>query len=122
MRIEPGPLQSANGAVSARPREIAGVPAVAPRPGTVFETLLGRRQASARKSLQAIAEQASGPQALDPALFSTPRALELLGHILEQLLPSLDLDPDIRVLAEDLIREEIHMRHWLEQQRGEAAL
>ncbi|MFF7707072.1 hypothetical protein [Pseudomonas sp. NPDC007930] len=120
MRVEPRPLLPPGSEPAQRPEHVNGITPVSPRQSARFDALLGRRQASARKALRDEVEQASDLQALDPALFSAPRSLELLGHILDEVLPRLDLEPDIRALAEDLIREEIHMRHLLQGQRGEA--
>lgn len=121
MKIEPRALPPTGGRAPEHPQQVAqALPAA--RQVARFETLLGHKHANARKTLREVAEQASDVQALDPVLFSGPRSLQLLDHILDDLLPQLNLEPDIRALAEDLLREEIHMRHLLQQQRSEAAV
>jgi hypothetical protein len=119
MRIESPPLLPDSTGAAARTRSLGDVQPVSPRQGARFDALLSRRQASARQTLREVAEQASQLGALEADLFSAPRSLALLEHIVDHLLPTLDLEPDTRALAEDLIREEIHMRHLLHARRGE---
>lgn len=45
--------------------------------------------------------------------------MQVLRYLLDEVLPTLDADPEIRALAEDVIREEIDIRLLLEQQRAQ---
>ncbi|PVZ12524.1 MULTISPECIES: hypothetical protein [unclassified Pseudomonas] len=120
MRIDPRPPLPPTSEGPEKPQGVEGVQPVNPRQGARFDALLGGRRAAARKALRQDVDQAGELEALDPALFADPRSLELLDHILGEVLPRLELDPDVRTLAEDMIREEIHMREHLQQQRSEA--
>lgn len=120
MKIERQPSLPATGERSGKPQGADTPQPVSPRQGARFDALLGRRSASTGKGLRGEVALASALQALDPAVFADTRALAVLGHILEEVLPRLGLEPEIHTLADDLLREEIHLRQWLQGQRGEA--
>jgi len=73
-----------------------------------------------RTELQAELELIAGAQGLDAALFSGSRPTDVLEDILLRLLPTLELDPDARLVAVELLREELATRQALELQRAEA--
>ena len=117
MKIETRSLPPASHDPKAAP--VAPVTPVQVRPNARFEALLGQREANRRRSLRAELEQACASEPVNPELFSGPRALDTLQFLLDEVLPELDADPDIRDLAQDLLREEIDLRRTLEQQRAE---
>ncbi|MHC6226903.1 hypothetical protein ACYU03_19380 [Pseudomonas sp. X10] len=117
MRIDPRPLLPPSSE-----KTTAAVEAVRPtqaRPNARFEAVLSKRELAARRSLRGELEQACASEEINPELFSGTRALDLLQYLLDEALPLLDAEPEIRLLAEDLIREEIYLRQTLEQQRAE---
>ncbi|ARD12619.1 MULTISPECIES: hypothetical protein [Pseudomonas] len=90
-----------------------------PRQGTRFEALLDQRERKVRRSLRGELEQTGQASGVNAQLFGTARSLQVLRYVLDEVLPVLDAEPEIRELAEDVIREEIDMRLLLEQQRAE---
>lgn len=116
MRVDPRPLLPTALEKSA---SVEGVPAVVARQGSSFEALLNRREALARRSLRGDVERSGSSSGVNPELFGCTRSVEILEYLLTEVLPGLGADPEIQTLAEDLIREEIHMRQSLEQQRAE---
>lgn len=116
MRIDPRPL------LPAVPEKNAAVDAVQPaslRQGARFEAVLSKREVLARRSLRGDVEQSSTASGISAELFGSTRSLEILEYVLNNVLPDLDAEPDIKALAHDLICEEIDMRRSLEQQRAE---
>lgn len=98
---------------------VEAVRPVQARPNARFDAVLGKREVASRRSLRAELEQACAGEPVNPELFSGARAMDTLQYLLDEVLPGLDAEPDIRELAEDLIREELHLRRSLEQQRAE---
>lgn len=74
----------------------------------------------ARPRLPDELEDIAGAQGLDAALFAGARPSDILEDVLVRLLPTLDLDPDTRLLAMELLREELDTRQALDLQRAEA--
>ncbi|HGM5582706.1 MULTISPECIES: hypothetical protein [unclassified Pseudomonas] len=116
MRIEPRPLLPSS---TEKTPSVEAVRPLQARPNARFDALLGKREVAGRRSLRAELEQACAGEEINPDLFSGTRALDLLQYLLDEVMPSLDAEPEIRDLAEDLLREEIHLRQSLEQQRAE---
>ncbi len=116
MRIDPRPL------LPPPSEKTAAVDAVQPanlRQGGRFEAVLSKREVLARRSLRGDVERSSSTRGINPELFSTTRSLEILEYVLAHVLPGLDAESEIKMLAHDLISEEIDMRRNLEQQRAE---
>lgn len=86
---------------------------------TDFEALLQRRQADERQSLQQDLLLLGEVGSVEPSLFSTSRALELLEHVREHIVPALDTDPQTRALADAVIGQEIEWRQLLDGYRRE---
>lgn len=104
------------------PDQLPAVQRVAPataRQGTQFEALINQRERRIKRSLRGDIEQAEQSASISAELFGTARSLQVLGYLLENVLPTLDADPEIRELAEDFIRDEIDIRLMLQQQRAE---
>ncbi|MDF0733058.1 hypothetical protein P0Y43_20405 [Pseudomonas entomophila] len=116
MRIDPRPLLPTP---SEKTPAVEAVRPLQARPNARFDALLGKREVASRRSLRSELEQACASEALNPELFSGTRALDILHYLLDEVLPMLDAEPEIRLLAEDLLREEVHLRQSLEQQRAE---
>lgn len=109
-------------ALPSTPDQLPAVERVAPanpRQSTQFEALINQRERRIRRSLRGDIEQAEQSSPINAELFGTARSLQVLGYLLETVLPSLDAEPEIRELAEDFIREEIDIRLMLQQQRAE---
>lgn len=60
------------------------------------------------------------PEASDPASYANLRSIELLQHVADNVLSSLDADDDIMALAKEVIGEEIDWRQAWEGRRSEA--
>ncbi|AHG41522.1 hypothetical protein N018_15495 [Pseudomonas syringae CC1557] len=104
------------------PESLPAVERVAPtqpRQGPRFEALLDQRERKVRRSLRGELEQIDQADGVGAQLFGTSRSLQVLRYLLDEVLPTLDAEPEIRALAEDVIREEIDLRLLLEQQRAE---
>lgn len=116
MRIDPRPL------LPTTPEKAPAVETVQPasqRQGARFEAVLNKREVLARRSLRGDVEQSAGSSAVNAELFGSTRSLEILEYVLNNVLPELDAEPQIRALAHELITEEIDLRRSLEQQRAE---
>ncbi|MGK9065307.1 hypothetical protein [Stutzerimonas chloritidismutans] len=113
MRLDP--------ALSTAPVRPAGEPARtdSARRAADFEALLKHRGAGDRFSLQRDLQQLGEVGSLDPSLFSGSRALELLEHAREHLLPALQADPQTLALADAVIAQEIEWRQLLDGYRQE---
>ncbi|MFZ4963045.1 hypothetical protein ACW9IK_00695 [Pseudomonas gingeri] len=98
---------------------IQSVNAVSQRQAASFEAVLRKREVRARQALRGQASEADAASSVSPELFGNGRSLEILERVLEQILPALDFEPQVREMAEDFIREEIETRQQLEQQRAE---
>lgn len=116
MRIDPRPL------LPGTPEKTPAVESVQPasqRQGARFDALLSKREVLARRSLRGDVEQSAGTSTVNAELFGSTRSLEILEYVLNNVLPDLDAEPEIRALAHELISEEIDLRRSLEQQRAE---
>jgi hypothetical protein len=116
MRIDPRPLLPAS---TDKTPPVEGVRPVSPRQGARFEAVLSKREILARRSLRGEVEQSGIAGGVSPELFGSARSLEILEYVLQNVLPALDAEPEIKDLAHELIREEIYLRRTLEQQRAE---
>ncbi|MHC8326686.1 hypothetical protein [Pseudomonas sp. LB1P83] len=94
------------------------LPAIA-RQGVLFDAVLKRREVIARRSLRGEVERFGSTEGISPELFGSTRSVKILEYLLTEILPGLDMEPEIKTLAEDLILEEVQMRQSLEQQRAE---
>ncbi|WP_404483313.1 hypothetical protein ABWL43_17565 [Pseudomonas sp. HT11] len=115
MKVELRPLIPSD----ARSAPVEAVRPVNSRQATAFEAVLNTRKTQTRRSLRSDLEALTSAAGVDSLLFGSARSLELLEHVMEHILPSLDAETDIKALAHDLISEEIEMRRTLEQQRSE---
>ncbi|EPC00824.1 hypothetical protein L861_13620 [Litchfieldella anticariensis FP35 = DSM 16096] len=61
------------------------------------------------------------PDASDPSLYSNERSIELLQHVVDNLLPRLDAASDVTDLASQLLTEEIDQRLAWEARYAEDA-
>jgi hypothetical protein len=103
-----------------RTAPIEGVKPVVSRQATKsFEAVLSKREIRARRAQRGDVEQLNSTTDINAELFGSTRSLEILEYVLDSIVPSLDAEPEIKSLAEELIREEIDMRRALEQQRSE---
>jgi len=116
MRIDPRPLLPTP---SDKTSSVEPIQPASQRQGARFDAVLNKREVLARRALRGDVERSSGTDGVNPELFSTTRSLEILEYVLEHVLPGLDAEPQIKLLASDLISEEIDLRRTLEQQRAE---
>jgi len=114
MKLDPSTLPSP----SVRPAD-APARAEALNRAADFEALLQRRQAGERRSLQHDLLRLGEAGSVEPSLFSSARALELLEHVREHVVPALDTDPQTRALADAVIGQEIEWRQLLDGYRHE---
>jgi hypothetical protein len=115
MKVEPRPLIPSD----VRSAPVEAVRPVNSRQATAFEAVLKSRKVQSRRSLRSDLEELTSAAGVDSLLFGSARSLELLEHVMQHILPTLDAEPEIKELAQDLVREEIDMRRSLEQQRSE---
>lgn len=116
MRIDPSTtLPSA----SERTPAVDSVQPAKPRGQERFDAVLGKRAISARRSLRADIDQAGHVEGMSAELFGGQRSMSILEYVLDSVLPTLDVEPEIKALAHELIREEIELRQVLEKQRGQ---
>ncbi|MBT2297567.1 hypothetical protein [Pseudomonas fluorescens] len=116
MRIDPGaPLPTT---AERTPTVESVLPAKARQDGR-FEAVLGKRAVSARRSLRADIEQSGIVEGMTAELFGSRRSMEILEYVLDNVIPGLDADPEIKALAHELICEEIALRRLLEEQRAQ---
>lgn len=116
MKIDPRPLLPP---VSDRTQAVDAVQPATQRQGARFEAVLNKREVLTRRSLRGDVEKSSTADGISPELFGTTRSLEILEYVLDNVLPGLDAEPEIKALAHELIAQEIDMRRTLEQQRAE---
>jgi len=117
MKIDPRPTLPT---ISEKKPAVDAVQPAHQRQGARFEAVLSKREIRARRSLRGDVESASSTTGISPELFGTARSVELLEYVLEQVVPELDAEPQVKELAQALIREEIDLRRSLEEQRAEA--
>lgn len=61
-------------------------------------------------------ERLTLPTASDPSLYSNERSIELLQHVVDNVLPRMDTDVDIAEMAAQVLTEEITQRlEWAER-------
>jgi hypothetical protein len=116
MRIDPRPLLPTT---TEKTPAVENVQPASQRQGARFEAVLSKREVLARRSLRGDVEQSSETTGINAELFGSTRSLEILEYVLNNVLPYLDAEPEIRALAHELITEEIDLRRSLEQQRAE---
>lgn len=66
-------------------------------------------------------ERSASPDTSDPTLYSNERSIELLQHVVDNLLPQLDAAGDVADLAAQLLTEEIDQRLAWEARYAEDA-
>ena len=116
MRIDPGaPLPTS----AERTPAVDSVQPTTARQGGRFEAVLGQRAVSARRSLRAEVEQSGIVEGMTAELFGSRRSMEILEYVLDNVIPTLDAEPEIKALAHELISEEIALRSLLEEQRAQ---
>lgn len=116
MRIDPGaPLP----ATAERTPAVESLQPAKARQDGRFDAVLGRRAVSARRSLRADIEQSGLVEGMTAELFGSRRSMEILEYVLDNVIPILDAEPEIKALAHELISEEIDLRRLLEEQRAQ---
>lgn len=115
MKLEPTTLPSTS---AVRPAD-APSRAEALARAADFEALLQHRHAGERQSLQHDLLRLGEVGSVEPSLFSSSRALELLEHVREHIVPALETDPQTRALADAVIGQEIEWRQLLDGYRHE---
>ncbi|MGY2288517.1 hypothetical protein ACW9H6_01160 [Pseudomonas sp. SDO528_S397] len=115
MKVEPRPLIQSD----VRSAPVEAIRPVSSRQATAFEAVLKTRKVQSKSSLRSDLEALTSAAGVDSLLFGSARSLELLEHVMQHILPTLEAEPEIKALAHDLISEEIEMRRNLEQQRAE---
>lgn len=116
MKVEPRPLLPTP---SDKTSAVDAVQPVNLRQGARFEAVLNKREVAARRSLRGDVATSSSVDGIMAELFGTARSLEILEYVLDQVLPGMDVEPEVKALAHELIAEEIELRRHLEQQRAE---
>lgn len=81
----------------------------------------GRQHGSSRPALTERLEALARPEASDPASYANLRSIELLQHVVDNVLPSLSADDDIMALAKEVIGEELDWRQAWEGRMSEAS-
>lgn len=109
------------------PIDARSVPVEAARPtnsrqATAFEAVLKSRKVELRRAQRSDLGELSSSAGIASELFGCTRSLEILEHVLQHFLSTLDAEPEIKQLAQDLIREEIHTRRDLDRQRSEVLI
>lgn len=75
-----------------------------------FESILRqsrRGKAAGRRSLREEIEHLTMPEVADPGIFSAGRMSAILGHVIAEILPGLDMPQDVLDITESMLREEI---------------
>lgn len=80
-----------------------------------------RQRGSNRPAWTERLEALARPEAIDPASYANLRSIELLQHVADNVLPSLDADDEIMALAKEVIGEEIDWRQAWEGRMSEAS-
>ncbi|MFS8149416.1 hypothetical protein [Vreelandella titanicae] len=82
-----------------------------------------RQRGSNRPAWAERLEALARPEAIDPASYTNLRSIELLQHVADKVLPTLDADDEIMALAlaEEVIGEEIDWRQAWEGRMSEAS-
>lgn len=118
MKVDPRPdAPAVPGASSERTPAVEVLRPLQPRAEQRFEALLNRREVRSRRSLHGELERSAGSDEVSAQLFSPARSVQVLHYLLDEVLPTLDAEPQIKALAEQLLGEEIDTRQWLDQQR-----
>jgi len=85
--------------------------------GDTFERLLRTRRSAQARSLISALERATLPLIDDPTLLGESRSLEVLHHLLDHVLPSLDGDAETLETLERMLLEEcdqqMSLLEWL---------
>lgn len=116
MKIEPStPLTSS----AERAPAVESVQPAKARQGERFDAVVGKRALSLRRSLRADVEQLGTVEGMNAELFGSRRSMETLEYLLDNVLPALDAESEIKALAHELISEEIELRRQLEEQRAQ---
>ncbi|GHB11806.1 hypothetical protein [Salinicola rhizosphaerae] len=69
-----------------------------------------RQQRSLRPALRQRLSALAAPAPSDPATFSGARSIELLEHVIDHLLPELEVDEATRDAARSILHEELQWR------------
>lgn len=115
MRVDPAVRPSS---APVRPAE-APARTESPNRTVDFEALLKGRGAGERRSLQHDLQRLGEVDSVEPSLFSSSRALALLEHAREHIVPALQTDPQTRALADAVLAQEIEWRQLLDGYRHE---
>ena len=91
-----------------------------------FEAMLrgrGRKSPPRRGSLSEEIDRLVMPEIDDPVIFNAGRSLDLLGHVIDTILPGLGADDDVAMIAEAVLTEEVDRRREIEERllRAEGA-
>jgi hypothetical protein len=118
MKVDPRPDAPAiQGASTDRTPVVEALRPLQPRAEQRFEALLNRREVGSRRSLKGELQRSAASDDVSAQLFSPARSVQVLRYLLAEVLPTLDAEPQIKALAEQLLEEEIDTRQWLDQQR-----
>lgn len=79
-----------------------------------------RNRGPNRPALAERLEALAHPAASDPASYANTRSIELLQHVVDNVLPSLDANDEILALATKVISEELDWRQGWEERMNEA--
>lgn len=89
-----------------------------------FESILRqsrRGKAAGRNSLRDEIEHLTMPEIADPGIFAAGRMSDLLSHVIEQILPHLDMPQDVLDITEAMLREEVESQREIQDRIGEGA-
>lgn len=87
-----------------------------------FESILRnsrRGKAAGRNSLRDEIERLTMPEISDPGIFAAGRMNDLLSHVIEEILPHLDMPDDLLGITEAMLREEIESQNEIQDRIGE---
>ncbi len=89
-----------------------------------FENILRqsrRGKAAGRNSLRDEIERLTMPEIADPGIFAAGRMTDLLGHVIAQILPHLDMPDDVLEITEAMLREEIESQREIQDRIAEGS-
>lgn len=89
-----------------------------------FESILRnsrRGKAAGRNSLRDEIERLTMPEISDPGIFAAGRMSDLLSHVIEEILPHLDMPEDVLDITEAMLREEIDSQREIQDRIGEGS-
>lgn len=86
-----------------------------------FEIMLrGRRGTLRQTSLREEIELLVMPEIGDSGIFGAARSLDLLGYVVDVILPQFDADEEVSAIAGAVLEEEIERRQMIEERLSAA--